>query len=275
VAYHFQRGSEVLKPLSWYKSLHDSIGRRESGAFLVEGVRAITQISCASPGAIKELLCAEDEIVPKVLDCPVRRLTRPQFKSVCLSRNPGGPLAVVAVPADAESASLPAAEHGDRILVCEDIQDPGNIGTLIRTAAALDFSGVLLSAKCADPFGPKAVQASAGTVLSLWLRRTKEFRRCIKGLVNAGFSCIAADVRGTETLLGLAPKRFALILGSEGGGLSGETLRLATHTVKIPINTKKAESLNVAASGAICMYLLTNNIYIMPPGAQAAAPAQG
>lgn len=249
-----------MKPLSWYKSLHDAKGRREEGAFLVEGTRAISQISSASPKSIQELLYEEDESVPRSsLAYPVRWLTRPQFKSVCLSQNPGGPLAVVAMPADTESATLPA-DRGDRILVCEDIQDPGNIGTLIRTAAALDFSGVILSDKCADPFGPKAVQASAGTVLSLWLRRTKEFRRSIKGLVNTGFSCIAADLRGKEPLSAVAAKRLALILGSEGSGLSDETLSLATHVVKIPINSAKAESLNVAASGAICMYALTNKL---------------
>jgi RNA methyltransferase, TrmH family len=257
MASHFQRGSEVLKPLSWYKSLHDSKGRRETGVFLVEGVRAIAQISSACPKSIQELLYEEDDSVPRSgLAYPVRWLTGSQFKSVCLSQNPSGPLAVVAMPCDVESASLPA-DRGDRILICEDIQDPGNIGALVRTAAALDFSGLVLSDKCADPFGPKAVQASAGALLSLWLRRTQDFRRCIKGLVNTGFSCIAADLRGNDLLSGIKPKRFALILGNEGIGLSDESLGLATHVVRIPINTRKAESLNVAASGAICMYALT------------------
>jgi TrmH family RNA methyltransferase len=207
---------------------------------------------------MRELLYQEDENVQlsMVPGCPVRWLTLPQFKSVCLSRNPSGPLAVVAMPAEAESALLPA-DRGDRILICEDIQDPGNIGALIRTASALDFSGVVLNGKCADPFGPKAVQASAGTVLSLWLRRMPDIGRSIAGLVNMGFSCIAADLRATQSLACITPKRFALILGNEGNGLSDETLRLATHVVKIPINSRKAESLNVAASGAICMYALT------------------
>jgi len=225
--------------------------------FLAEGARAISQISSASPQSIQELLYEEDESIPRTgLAYPVRWLTRPQFKSVCLSKNPSGPLAVVSMPSDVESPQLPK-DRGDRILICEDIQDPGNIGTLIRTAAGLDFSGVLLNDKCADPFGPKAVQASAGTVLSLWLRRTPDLVKSIKGLVNRGFSCIAADLRGTDALGGLRPSRFALILGNEGNGLSDETLGLATHVVKIPINSRKSESLNVAASGAICMYALT------------------
>jgi TrmH family RNA methyltransferase len=257
MASYFQRGSEILKPLSWYKSLHDAKGRRGERMFLAEGVRAISQISRASPESIREVLYEEDDSIPRAgLTYPVRWLTKPQFKSVCLSRNPSGPLAVVALPQEYESHTLPA-DRGNRILICEDIQDPGNIGTLIRTAAGLDFSGVLLNDKCADPFGPKAVQASAGTVLSLWLRRTEELVRNIKGLVNAGFSCIAADVRGAHTLAGLRPPRLALILGNEGNGLSPEIVGLATHVIKIPINARKAESLNVAASGAICMYALT------------------
>ncbi len=256
MAVGFQRGSKILKPLAWYKSLHEAKDRRENCAFLVEGMRSISLIAQVSPKSILEIIALEDDRDVPPFPCPVRRLTSSQFKSICLSKNPAGPLAVIAMQSDVESAVLPP-NRGDRILVCEDIQDPGNIGTLIRTAAALDFSGIILSDKCADPFGPKAVSSSAGTILSVWIRRTPEYLRSVKGLVNAGFSCVAADLHGADSLLEIKPKRFALILGNEGNGLSKNALELATHRIKIPINGKKAESLNVAASGAICMYALT------------------
>lgn len=244
-----------MKPLSWYKDLHTQKGRAENNAFLVEGVRAISQILAVCPESVVEVLSAEkDNAVSQILlACEVRRLTDAQFGNICLSKHPAGPLAVVVLPAGVQDSSLPA-DCGDSILVCEDVQDPGNIGTLIRTAAAFDFSGVIMSDKCADPFAPKAVQSSAGTVLSLWLRRTSDYRICIKNLIRQGFACVAADIRGTQTFAAVAEKKIMLVLGNEGIGLTKETLKLATHLVRIPMNSTKAESLNVAVSGAIGMY---------------------
>jgi RNA methyltransferase, TrmH family len=163
----FFRGTPV-KPLSWYKDLSDSKKRREYGFFLVEGRRAIDQIKTATPGAIDEILVTErmlDE--SKSFDCPSRILTDRQFSSISTSKTPQGIAAVVRVPEDAFSDELPR-QTGSRLLLLEGVQDPGNVGTLVRTAAAFDFSGIVLSDKCADPFSPKAVQASAGSIMAVW-----------------------------------------------------------------------------------------------------------
>jgi TrmH family RNA methyltransferase len=246
----------MLKPLSWYKSLHDAKGRREANSFLIEGVRAITQVSLLSPQSITELVVQEKETVPKNLSYPVRVVTPAQFRGISASTTPSGLIAVVTIPKDAYSSRLPE-NKGTRVLALEDIQDPGNVGTLIRTAAAFDFSGILLSEKCADPFGPKAAQASAGSVLSLWLRKTKEFDSLMVRLAKEGFFCVAADVRGKVALHAVDEPKLMLILGNEGSGISDTTLGLAHQVVKIPMNEKKAESLNVAVSGGLCMYVLT------------------
>lgn len=244
-----------MKPLSFYKSLHDAKARREAGAFLVEGVRAVTQIARSRPESIVELLVEEKKRPPAGLKYPVRFVSPSQFRAICASTTPCGPLAVVTIPDGAYSSSLPE-DTGVRVLALEDVQDPGNVGALVRSAAAFDFSGVLLSDKCADPFGPKAVQASAGSVLSVWVRRTREFHAGVRELAEKGFYCIAADVRGTETLRPGGSPKFVLIVGNEGNGISAEGLACSHSVMRIPINAAKAESLNVAASGAVCMYAL-------------------
>lgn len=244
-----------MKPLSFYKSLHDAKGRREAGMFLVEGVRAVSQIARSHPESIIELLVEEKKRPPAGLRYPVRIVSTPQFRAISASATPSGPLAVVKIPSGAYSPSLPD-DTGVRVLALEDVQDPGNVGALVRSAAAFDFSGVLLSDKCADPFGPKAVQASAGSVLSVWVRRTNEFHARVRELSENGFYCIAADIRGTETLRAGGPPRFVLIMGNEGNGISAEGLACSHGVMRIPINAAKAESLNVAASGAVCMYAL-------------------
>jgi len=248
--------AQPLKPLSWYKSLHDAKSRRGENAFLVEGTRAIAQISRSCPDCIRELVVREEDAPQQDLVYPVRVVSASQFRSVCISTNPSGPLAVVNMPDGACAASLPRRK-GDKVLVLEDIQDPGNVGTLVRSAAAFEFSGVLLSDKCADPFGPKAVQASAGSVLSLWIRRTKEYAALLAGLAAEGYYCIAADVGGKETLGPAKASKIVVVLGNEGSGICPDTLRLANRVVRIPICERNVESLNVAVSGALFMYVVS------------------
>ena len=164
-------------------------------------------------------------------------------------------MAIVRLPADIYTAALPE-NPGRRILLLEDIQDPGNAGTLIRTAAALDFAGVILTESSADPFSPKCVQATAGAVLSVWIRRTAQYLDLVRSLRQDGYAIIAADLKGDATPEILSRKdKLVLALGNEAAGLSPELLSLADYRVRIPVAPEKAASLNVAACGAILMYL--------------------
>ncbi|MDD5311467.1 MAG: RNA methyltransferase [Dehalococcoidia bacterium] len=243
-----------LKPLKWYKSLATGRGRLEAGAFLVEGSRAIDQVISSDPAAIIEIVSAKEP--PPVYRKYVNRIvTLSQLNSICSTKTPQGIAAVVRLPLETYSDRLPDFP-GDKILVLEDIQDPGNVGTLIRTAAAFGYAGAILTDKCADPFSPKCVQAAAGTVLSLWLRRTSRYLELVKILKNKGHTLVAADLRGDENISVLQGRaKLLLALGNEAGGLSKSLLEIANYRLRIPIIREKTESLNVAACGAICMYL--------------------
>ncbi len=244
----------VLKPLKWYKSLSTMKGRLSAGAFLVEGERAVSQVIMVRPVGIEEILVAGDKS-SRYSEFPVRSLTESQYKTISTTRTPQGIAAVVKSPPDIYSDNLPATV-GDKILILEDTQDPGNTGTLIRTAAAFGYSGVIMTEKCADPLSPKVVQSTAGSVLSVWIRRTSGYMKLIRKLHNMNFVIIAADIAGTEDPSVLKNRiKLVLALGNEASGLSEELLQNADHRIRIPIFYEKAESLNVAACGAICMYL--------------------
>jgi RNA methyltransferase, TrmH family len=240
--------------------LHTAKGRASANAFLVEGYRAVMQIAQGAPHLITEVVYSQDMRTVEKLDCPSRRLPLARFRAIALSQHPSGPLAVVTLPQGWDSSELPG-EPGKKVLVLEDIQDPGNIGSLVRSAAAFDFSGVILSRKCADPFAPKSTQASCGAIVSLWLRRTDGYRGLIRELKERGFRIVAADIHGKvmEKAAPPPPPGLAIILGNEGNGLTDETMRLADEIVKIPFNEKKVESLNVAACGAICMHTVSSH----------------
>src|SRR4030095_14291353 len=125
---------------------------------------------------------------------------------------------VVRLPRELYTDTLPRSP-GSKILVLEDVQDPGNVGTLIRTAAAFDFSGVILTDKGADPLAPKCVQSTAGTVLSVWIRRTAQYLELVHTLKHRGYACVAADVHGEAEPMRLgAYPRLLLALGNEAAG---------------------------------------------------------
>ena len=243
-----------LKPLKWYQKLATGKARLEFGAFLLEGNRAIQQVISAHPETIIEIISVEEP--PRdYYSYPVRLVTESQLRSISSVKTPQGIIAVVRLPPDTYSSHLP--EHpGDKILLLEDIQDPGNTGTLIRTAAAFDFSGVILTDKCADPFSPKCVQSTAGAALSVWLRRTNRYLGLIEALQAKGYTLAATDLNGSEDARILQQgDRLLLALGNEASGLTQQLLNMAEYRLKIPTVRERAESLNVAACGAIFMYL--------------------
>lgn len=243
-----------LKPLKWYKNCATKKGRLEAGAFLVEGDRAIKQIIAAHPDKIIEIITIEKPS-PAYHTYPIRYVTDSQFRSISQTKTPQGIIAAVRLPYNTFSDNLPET-IGTKVLLLEDVQDPGNIGTLIRTSAAFNFSGVILSNKCADPLSWKCIQATAGTVLSVWIRKTTHYLEFIGELKKTGYSLIAANLDGTEDPSILCcQKKLLLALGNEASGLSQSIIKESDHQVKIPIRRQNAESLNVAACGAICMYL--------------------
>jgi len=243
-----------LKPLKWYRELVEKKDRLEAGAFIVEGDKAIRQVGAGHPEAIMEILAVE-EPPPFFSDYPVRLVTESQFRYISSNQTPQGILAVVRLPSDIYTARLPG-DAGDKILLLEDIQDPGNTGTLIRTAAAFNFSGVIMTENGADPLSPKCVQATAGSILSVWLRRTKDYLKPAQELRDKNYTLVAADLTGNvgpEVLHGR--EKLLLALGNEAAGISKALLDMADYRLRIPVDRKKAESLNVAACGAILMYL--------------------
>jgi len=242
------------KSLKWYRQLADKKDRLDTGSFLVEGEKAIRQIVASHPEAITEIVSTA-EPPPLFHKYPVRLINSSEFRYISSTQTPQGIAAVVKIPPDIYSPTLPK-DTGNYILLLEDIQDPGNVGTLIRTAAALNYSGVILTDSCADPLAPKCVQASAGTVLSVWLRRTGQYMEIAQTLKQNDFKIIAADVRGTDKPAILSEQeKLVLALGNEAAGISNPLLAMADYRVRIPTAPEKAESLNVAACGAILMYL--------------------
>ena len=161
------------------------------------------------------------------------------------------------------AARLPLREAGLRglldpqrcplLLVAEGIQDPGNLGGLLRVAAAAGASAVIAGPGCADPWNPKAVRASAGAIFHVRVRR-HDAPDLVARLGRAGFRRVAAVPHGGKSYDRLGWQRpLALILGAEGAGLEERTLAAVEDRVSIPMD-QEMESLNVLAAATLLLY---------------------
>lgn len=234
------------KVAAW-KALKDRKGRRESGCFLVEG-RKMVEEALASAFDVETVLVQEGMELPDGLTMPVYELPAHVLAAVCDTKTPQGIAAVVRMK---EQSAL-----GKHIVVLDGVQDPGNVGTIIRTADAAGLDGVLLSTQCADVFSPKVLRATMGSIFRMNLRTTDDLPGELTKLREKGYSILSSQLDGTAFYerQGVA-ERFALIIGNEGNGVSEQVQQTATHRVRLPMRGG-AESLNAAIAAAIMMYEL-------------------
>jgi TrmH family RNA methyltransferase len=221
---------------------------------LLEGKKAIDQVFDKAPHAIEELLVTSElqDSIEKY-QRPSRVLATSQLHLISSVKTPQGVVALVKIP-DSSYTDVFPLPAGNRILLLEHVQDPGNVGTLIRTAAALNYSGIILSSQCADPFSSKVVQATSGSLFSVWIRKTKDYLHMIERLKSINYKVFTADVHGEPHVDFSSAPNHVLVLGSEGSGLTPDITALANVRFAIPIESSHAESLNVAVCGGIAMF---------------------
>lgn len=137
-----------------------------------------------------------------------------------------------------------------KILVLDDVQDPDNVGALIRSASAFGFHHVILSHKSADTYNEKTIRASQGAIFDVYIER-KPLNEAIVKLKQEGYQVICADARGSQKTIN--NDKIILIMGNEGHGISKDIMALADARIALP--TQKVESLNVSVAGGILMYI--------------------
>ncbi len=154
--------------------------------------------------------------------------------------------------------ALPAGARG--VVVLEDLVDVDNLGAIVRNATAFGADALVLSPRCADPFYRKAIRVSLGAVFDLPVVRLARWPEDLDVLRRLGFSLVAAVLAANATPLPrfTPPKRWALLLGAEGPGLSPGAVLRCHESVTIPMSTSTgADSLNVATAAAVMLYALT------------------
>lgn len=234
--------------------------REREGLVLVEGPRAVRDVLAAGvPPRFAVVSPRCDGLDPGLADTlaevtEVERVDDEVFARLADTAQPQGVLAVVAEPDDGWFDRLgPAA----RVVVLDALQDPGNVGTLIRAAAAFGLDGAVLLDGTVDPWNPKAVRASAGAVFRcpVALRSADE---ALPLLAAAGLPMLVSDAGGRDAAPPPWHGGWALVVGSEGHGVRPAVREAAADTVRVPMGGG-VESLNAAVAGSILMYELTRH----------------
>ena len=252
------------RQLAMLRSLRTPKGRHESGLFLVEGVRLCSELIPAKArveivlaaegqdksGALGKLAAEFASAGAEILQSPLR-----DFERISDTVNSQGILAAARWE-DLAPEALRFPDNGAVVLALDGVSDPGNVGTVIRTAAWFGVSVVLLGEGCADLLNPKTVRATMGGIFQLPICRDVKLSEESARLKQLGFRLTAATMDGTPDWSAWSKNpRSALILGNEARGVSEELRRLADQRITIP-RRGAGESLNVAVSAGILLSAL-------------------
>ncbi len=243
------------------KSLRTVKGRRATHLFMAEGVRLL-EAALRFDALPQSIYCAPEQLTGRGTELlaefrsarvPCEELKPHELESLADTETPQGILAIFKCP----DSVLPRAyrpEHS-RVIVCDGVSDPGNLGTLIRSALAFGFELMILTGSCADPLAPKVVRASVGAIFGIRVARAP-LKRLLSFLDEERFHLVATSADGSTDRERLqaaaASKRLALAIGAENEGLSAEITKRCALNWQIS-HREEVESLNAAVAGSIVM----------------------
>lgn len=232
--------------LKQWQKLKTKKGRNQTGSFIVDGLRIVNHaIEHGQVLAVIVVDTFEDTID---FDGEIYSLPMGLFKTIVETDHPQGVAAIVKIK------EQPLKEGP--ILFLDQVQDPGNLGTLIRTADAAGFTGVMLRKGCTDPYGQKALRSSMGSMMSIPVI----MNQTIEELLSLNYPIYGAALENGVSYKSIDYKSpCVLVIGNEANGITHEVLDIVTQRVYIPM-AGDVESLNASIAGGVLMFEIASNI---------------
>lgn len=233
------------------RSLSGRTAREETGLILVEGEVMIREALACGMKPREAMGIREKEAFLKELPCSAHIVPENLLQVVTDTKTPQGVCAAFEMPTPVLLGDLP-----DRIVALDGVQDPGNVGTIWRTADAAGIQAVLFGEGCADAMSPKVMRSAMGSGFRLAYAKAYRLGDALSYLREKGYAIICSALDGQDFYAtGDSGDRFVLVIGSEARGISDAVREQATHLVKLPMRGG-AESLNAAVAAGIMMYEL-------------------
>ncbi len=228
-----------------YIKLKERKYRKETNTYIVEGEHLVLEAYKA--GMVQEVILARDEVLP--IDSEIIYVTDEILNKITTMENAPRVMALCKMPTK--------KEYGKKLLLLDGIQDPGNLGTIIRSAVAFDVDTILLGKNTVDLYNPKTIRAAQGMNFHIVILE-EDLVKVIQKLKDKDIPVYGTDVNNGEDVRVLKEKdkeSYALVMGNEGNGLSEEIRNLCDSMLYIKMN-ENVESLNVGVATSILLYEL-------------------
>ncbi|MDM4762530.1 RNA methyltransferase [Galbitalea sp. SE-J8] len=237
--------------------------RADTGLFLVEGPQSVGEALAWRPDLVVDLFATPVALdrhpalasAARGADIDVEYVTDQVLDAMADTVTPQGVIAVCRMFPTALKDVFGAAPR--LVAILEEVRDPGNAGTIIRAADAAGADAVILSGRSVDPFNPKVVRSTTGSLFHVPVTTGVELADVVDRAREAGVRVIAADIRGEDLLAarraGVLDSPTAWLFGNEARGLTDEARALAERAITVPIYGR-AESMNLATAASVCLY---------------------
>ena len=239
------------------KRLKEKKYRDEYGEYVVEGLKLIKE-ALQENADIKHIVvcdgCDNSETIESHLKYEMARLDFiyvPQniFKLLSDVENPQGVLAVIGKPNKEADINL----NEDIILALDDIQDPGNLGTILRTADSVGLKQILVSKGTADAYNPKVVRSTMGAIFRVKVIECDNLKETLKLLQSKEYKVMTTSLKAKKTIYEVDYKKKVIVIGNEANGVSKDIINFADEKVIIPM-LGKTESLNASVATGVILY---------------------
>ncbi len=248
------KDNEFIKHL---KKLKDKKYREEYGEFIVEGIKMI-QEAIEEKATIKNIIVCDDcknqeyfskEFLYEIAKYNCVYVTEKIFLQITDVTNPQGILAVI----DKKKINSDINYDSDLFLILDNIQDPGNMGTILRTADSINLKQIIVAKGTADVYNPKVVRSTMGAIFRVKVIESEDLTKVVKEMKKRKIKVYATDLATNSSIYDVDYKKSAIIIGNEANGVSKQLLDLADKKIKIPM-IGKTESLNAAVATGIILY---------------------
>lgn len=249
--------SKDNEQIKYIKKLKDKKFRDETKEYLVEGIKLVKEAieenviikmivvceDCDSDGSIEQSLLYE------IAKYNCIYVTKKIFQSITDVVNPQGILAVVEKGDNSDNIDY----SEDIILALDGIQDPGNLGTILRTADSANLKQIILTTDCADPYNPKVVRSTMGAIFRMNMITTENLQKTLQTVKKHKFEVMATSLDTNQSIYDMEYHKKVIVIGNESKGVSKEIQDMADIKVKIPM-LGKTESLNASVAASIMIY---------------------
>lgn len=229
-----------------YIKLKERKYRKKTNTFIVEGLHSV--LEAYKTGSIIELILEKDEVLP--FDLPCVYVTNEIINKISSLETPSNIMALCKINND-------NVELGNKILLLDNVQDPGNLGTIIRSAVAFNVDSIVLSPDCVDVYNPKVLRSTQGMIFHIPIV-VRDLFETIDTIKKEEIPVYGTRVEFGEDVSSLKEKdkvKYALVMGNEGNGVKRELLEKCDKNLFIDMS-EKVESLNVSVAASILMYEL-------------------